>query len=182
MVPSNSPPSAASPTPTREPVRRCARRATSGERAGGMRVQDWGLEPDELGPRRRPLVLLAEDDANMRRLIARALRQEDCEILEAADGAQLVRMLAIHVLDSSDDHPTVDLIISDVRMPGANGLDVLAALRRRDTTTPAILITAFGDPDTHLEAHRLGAVLVLNKPFEMDDLRVVVRSLIEPPT
>jgi DNA-binding response OmpR family regulator len=127
-------------------------------------------------------VLLAEDDANMRRLIARTLRKEACEILEAADGAQLVRMLVTHVLDGAADHPTVDLIISDVRMPGANGLDVLAALRRQDTTTPVILITAFGDPDTHLEAHRLGAVLVLNKPFEMDDLRVVVRSLVESPT
>lgn len=62
-----------------------------------------------------------------------------------------------------------------------SGLDVLAELRRQDTTTPVILITAFGDPDTHLEAHRLGAVLVLSKPFEMDDLRVVVRSLVEPP-
>ena len=116
----------------------------------------------------------------MRSLIARTLRKEQCEIVEASDGSQLIRLLVTHLLAPMDGRDPVDLIISDIRMPGANGLDVIAALRRQDTETPVILITAFGDADTHLEAYRLGAVMVLNKPFEMEDLRVVVRSLVEP--
>lgn len=130
--------------------------------------------------KRRPLVLLAEDEVEMRGLIARALRKENCDILEARDGSHLIRLLITHVLVPRDGREPVDLIISDIRMPGANGLDVLAALRRQDTVTPVILITAFGDPETQLEAYRQGAVMVLNKPFEMEDLRVVVRSLVEP--
>jgi DNA-binding response OmpR family regulator len=130
--------------------------------------------------RRRPLVLLAEDEIEMRGLIARTLRKENCDILEAHDGSQLIRLLITRVLVPRNGRDPVDLIISDIRMPGANGLDVLAALRRQDAETPVILITAFGDPDTQLEAYRNGAVMVLNKPFEMEDLRVVVRSIVEP--
>lgn len=137
------------------------------------------LEPPEL-EKRRPLVLLAEDEVEMRGLIARALRKENCDILEARDGSHLIRLLITHVLVPRNGREPVDLIISDIRMPGANGLDVLAALRRQDAITPVILITAFGDPETQLEAYRQGAVMVLNKPFEMEDLRVVVRSLVEP--
>jgi DNA-binding response OmpR family regulator len=144
-----------------------------------MQPRRLDLEFMELSPR-RPRVLLAEDESEMRGLIARTLRKEQCDILEARDGSQLIRLLITHLLAPPEGREPVDLIISDVRMPGANGLDVIAALRRQDTQTPVILITAFGDPDTHLEAYRLGAVMVLNKPFEMDDLRLVVRSLVEP--
>jgi DNA-binding response OmpR family regulator len=134
------------------------------------------LEPEP----RRPLVLLAEDEIEMRGLIARTLRKENCDILEARDGSQLIRLLITHVLVPRGAREPVDLIISDIRMPGANGLDVLAALRRQDAVTPVILITAFGDPEIQLEAYKQGAVMVMNKPFEMEDLRVLVRSLVDP--
>lgn len=130
-------------------------------------------------PARRPRVLVAEDEAEMRSLIARTLRKEQCDIVEARDGTQLIRLLLTHLLAPGEGRDPVDLIISDIRMPGANGLDVVSALRRQDTQTPVILITAFGDAETHLEAYRLGAVMLLNKPFDMEDLRLVVRSLVE---
>jgi len=136
------------------------------------------FEPMQPAPR-RPRVLLAEDETEMRGLIARTLRKEQCDIVEARDGSQLIHLLITHHLAPAEGREPVDLIISDIRMPGANGLDVISALRRQDTDTPVILITAFGDPDTHLEAYRLGAVMVLNKPFDMEDLRLVVRSLVE---
>lgn len=142
-----------------------------------MRVRVDAPPPDDSS--QRPLILLAEDDADMRQLIRRALRTERCEVLEASDGIQLVRLLLTRVLARDPARTPVDLIISDVRMPGANGLDVIAALRHQDASTPVILITAFGDPETHREAYELGAVMVLNKPFELDDLRVIVRSLID---
>ena len=151
-------------------------RGAHSESMTSHRLDLEATEPD----RRRPLVLLAEDEVEMRGLIARTLRKENCDILEARDGSQLIRLLITHVLVPRGGREPVDLIISDIRMPGANGLDVLAALRRQDAVTPVILITAFGDPDTQLEAYRQGAVMVMNKPFEMEDLRVVVRSIVEP--
>jgi DNA-binding response OmpR family regulator len=147
-----------------------------------MPLTDFHFQDHDAPARRGPVVLLAEDDVNMRHLIARTLRKQECDILEARDGAQLARLLGEHGLSPESERAHVDLIISDIRMPGANGLDVLAGLRRQDRETPVILITAFGELDTHREAHRLGAVVVLNKPFVMEDLSVDVRSLVPPPT
>lgn len=119
-------------------------------------------------------VLLAEDDHEMLRLLAITLRREHCEVIEARNGEQLSEQIALtHI----SDPPTVDVIISDIRMPGRSGLDVLAVLRCSEHATPVILITAFGDAETHAQAHRLGALAVFNKPFDLDDLRTLVASL-----
>jgi DNA-binding NtrC family response regulator len=119
-------------------------------------------------------VLLAEDDTEMRRLLVSALLRERCEVIEARNGLQLWEQLERAVRGQQHE---LDLIISDVRMPGRSGLDVLRVLRRTDRQTPVILITAFGDPDTHAEAYKLGALAVFNKPFDLDDLRTLVTSL-----
>jgi DNA-binding response OmpR family regulator len=119
-------------------------------------------------------VLLAEDDHEMRRLLVSTLRREGCAVIEARTGLQLSEQIA---LAHESDPPSIDLIISDVRMPGRSGLEVLGGLRRSARTTPVILITAFGDPETHAQAHRLGALAVFNKPFDLDDLRTLVLSL-----
>jgi CheY-like chemotaxis protein len=123
-------------------------------------------------------VLLAEDDREMRRLLASTLRKEHCEVLEAGNGLELAELIALE-RSPSNTGPAIDLIISDVRMPGRSGLEVLTVLRRNDRETPVILITAFGEPDTHAEAYRLGALAVFNKPFDIDDLRTMVVSMRE---
>jgi DNA-binding NtrC family response regulator len=125
-------------------------------------------------PRR---VLLAEDDADMRRLLAQALRDDGYDVLEARNGSQLLDSIAALALEPDCDEP-VDMIISDLRMPGRNGLSILAGLRDAQWMTPFILITAFGDDDTHAEAHRLGASAVFDKPFDVDDLRTAVLNMV----
>jgi DNA-binding NtrC family response regulator len=128
----------------------------------------------------RPLrVLLAEDDREMRRLLVAILRRSHCDVIEAKTGSQLWELI-VHGALGTRSEPQVDLIITDVRMPGRSGLDVLSSLRKRDAWTPVILITAFGDTDTHAEAHRLGALAVFNKPFDLDDLRMIVVSMQRP--
>ena len=62
-------------------------------------------------------------------------------------------------------------MITDINMPTLTGLDVLTELRWDDWSVPVILITAFGDEQTHGEGARLGAAMVFNKPFELDELR-----------
>jgi DNA-binding NtrC family response regulator len=127
---------------------------------------------------RRLRILLAEDDSEMRRLLSAILRRDNCEVIEAQSGTHLSELIAREGLMAPSD-ARLDLIISDIRMPGRSGLEVLAGLRRTDQTTPVILITAFGDRDTHADAHRLGALAVFNKPFDLDDLRTLVVSLRE---
>jgi len=69
------------------------------------------------------------------------------------------------------------VIITDLRMPKLTGLQVLRELHNAKYRIPVILITAFGDHGTHIDAWLLGAAAVLDKPFEVEDLRRLVRSL-----
>jgi CheY-like chemotaxis protein len=121
-------------------------------------------------------VLLAEDDIEMRMLIQDVLSRDGWEVVEARNGTELLSLIAGQVYRTLRRAPAIDLIISDVRMPGLSGLDVLAAIRRADWAVPVILITAFGERIVHLEAKRLGAVAVLDKPFALDRLRAVAAS------
>lgn len=125
---------------------------------------------------RRLRVLLAEDDHEMRQLLAASLTKEGYEVITVADGGQLLEKIGSQLLNPTHQ-PPVDVIVSDIRMPHRSGLDVLAGLRRSDWATPFVLITAFGDAETHAEADRLGAAAILDKPFELSDLKTVIVNL-----
>jgi CheY-like chemotaxis protein len=121
-------------------------------------------------------IVLAEDDGEMRRLLAQSLARDGYEVVEVPDGSQLVS----NIVDSLRDSRPVDLVVSDVRMPGLGGFEAVAWLRELGCRAPVILITAFGDRLVHAEGVRVGAVRVLDKPFELDQLRQLVRELFAP--
>jgi len=128
----------------------------------------------------QPLVLLAEDDEDVRRLVATALRKDGNSVIEASDGDDLVEhigsaLLFGHVHGELDP---VSMVISDIRMPGPDGLEILARLRQSNIDVAVILMSASSDPATRDEARRLGANAFVAKPFEIDDLRAVVRDLL----
>jgi DNA-binding response OmpR family regulator len=114
-------------------------------------------------------LLLAEDDDGLRPLLAERFRAEGFEVVEAEDGAAVVEYLAESIVQNSR-HPGFDLIVSDIRLPGLNALDVLRGARGALEATPVILITAFGDQRTHDRALLLGASAVFDKPLDVDDL------------
>jgi DNA-binding response OmpR family regulator len=130
-------------------------------------------------PRRHPLVLLAEDDEAFRRLLASVLEQEGYEVVEARDGLALLASIE-DTLTVRRERPESFLVVADVRMPGLTGLDVLAILRCANWRTPVILITAFGDEATHAEGVELGAVAVLDKPFNVEELKAMVLETVPP--
>ena len=139
--------------------------------------------PDDTGPTgptTRPagpsLVMVAEDDPDMREMIADVLVAEGYEVAEARDGSELIGHLQ-ELTKQPRGRERLAVIISDVRMPRLDGLDTLAALRCARWHTPVILITAFGDEEVHREAHDLGAVEVLDKPFSLARLRSLVRQI-----
>jgi CheY-like chemotaxis protein len=130
---------------------------------------------------RRPRVLLAEDDVHLRAFLSSVLIDDGYDVVEASDGAELVDHLENHQSKASTERSLrVDLVVTDVRMPGTSGLDVLGEFRRKDRTTPFVLITAFGTEELHAKAKKLGAEAVLDKPFEIDDLRMIVKMLVPP--
>jgi len=123
----------------------------------------------------RPRILLAEDDAAFRRLLASILEAEGYEVIEAEDGVALLANI-----ESTRARADPFLVVADVRMPGLGGLDVLAILRCADWKTPVILITAFGDEATHAEGRDLGAIAVFDKPFRIEQLRGAVLEAMPP--
>ena len=122
-------------------------------------------------------VLLVEDDDEMRKMLAFVLRRNGCRVTEERDGCQ-----ALEYLGDIGGHPdrAPQLLLIDQCMPGVCGLDVIQATRTAGMRIPAILITAFGDAETHNRAQALGATPVLDKPFGMGELLAIVQRLAPP--
>ncbi len=120
-----------------------------------------------------PRILIAEDDGEMRRLLVGALARDGYEVLSAPNGIELLSDLAASLLNPQERRP--DLIITDMRMPGVSGLDILSGLRADGWRMPVIVITAFGDAKLHAEVERYPGAEILDKPFDLDDLRQRVK-------
>jgi CheY-like chemotaxis protein len=121
-------------------------------------------------------VLVAEDDVEMRRVVADALREDGYDVVELADGGRLLVEIAAR-MKAEVAGESVDLIVSDIRMPICTGLQILEVLRQSHWHTPVVLMTAFGDDATRRRAESLMAVL-FDKPFDLDDLRTAVAHLL----
>ncbi len=118
----------------------------------------------EAGRRRR--VLVAEDDDQMRCLVADVLRRAGFDVDEVRDGREMWHR--------TFQERNYDLVVSDLRLPVVDGLTVLEDLHARTPTMPLILMSAFSDVATRSRAERLG-VVYLDKPFPMQELYVAVR-------
>jgi two-component system NtrC family response regulator len=115
-------------------------------------------------------ILLVDDDNNGRRVAVYTLRKAGLEVDEAADGAA-----ALQVFDPTRHH----VVVTDLKMPGVRGLEVLATIRRRAPEVPVIVMTAFGGVDVAVEAMRSGAFHFLEKPFSRDALTLTVQRALE---
>jgi CheY-like chemotaxis protein len=113
-----------------------------------------------------PEILVAEDDQNLRRLVALGLRRSGYAVLEAEDGNRALQILADRALGRCD----LRGVVMDVRMPGHDGLSILREMTRSLDKLPFVLVTAFGDAQTHRRATDYGAREVLDKPFTLDAL------------
>jgi DNA-binding response OmpR family regulator len=120
-------------------------------------------------------VLLAEDDADLRALLASALRDDGYEVVEACDGGRLLVRLAREYVESPLPQG-YDLLVTDLRMPICSGLQILEKIRGAGWTTPAIVMTAFGDEPMRARVEALGASM-FSKPFDVDELRTALRRI-----
>ncbi len=103
-----------------------------------------------------------DDDAEMRALLADLLSEDGYGVAKAANGAEALIRLRTEAFAA---------IVLDKNMPRLSGLDLLPGLRKLCPTTPVILITAFGDVETYVDAVEKGAFAYLFKPFRMEELR-----------
>jgi two-component system response regulator AtoC len=115
-------------------------------------------------------ILVVDDDARMRDLIAKVLAREGYTVRALPRGQD--------VLQALEEGPA-DLVISDIRMPEMDGLLLLQEVKRLAPETSVLLMTAFGSIDTAVQAIKAGAYDYLTKPFKMDEVIIVVRRAIE---
>jgi CheY-like chemotaxis protein len=139
-----------------------------------MRKARSEVPAGRLEPRR---LLLAEDDGPFRFLLTMALRKDGYQIVAVSNGVDLLDILG----DSLSQDGTLapfDLVLSDLRMPGWPGLEALAKVGRNPGMPPFILFTAFGDEDAHRRALEIGALTLLDKPFDIDYLRELAAQVL----
>jgi len=117
-----------------------------------------------------PRILVVDDERSMRELLSIVLAREGYQVVAAETGRQALQVL---------ERQPIDLLISDIKMPDMSGVDVLRAAREADHDVAGIMITAFASTETAVEALRLGASDYLTKPFDVDELKIVVRNAIE---
>jgi two-component system response regulator PilR (NtrC family) len=113
---------------------------------------------------------VVDDEAGMRDLLRILLEKEGHEVLTAADGTAGLAQATSHELD---------LVISDIKMPGLDGVGLLSALRERALTMPVIMVTAYAESDSAIQAMKQGAFDYLTKPFKVDEIRLVIRRALE---
>ncbi len=119
-----------------------------------------------------PRILVVDDDPGMRRSLAIMLRRERYEVTEAGSVIEAVAQLR------REDYA---LLIADLMMEPLNGLDLLGLVPRYQPACRAIVITAFGTPETRSEALRLGALDFLEKPLDPPRLLVQIRDILNRP-
>jgi two-component system response regulator AtoC len=112
-----------------------------------------------------PQILVVDDEPNLLRVVAAMLQREHYEVHTAASGAEAIAVLAEH---------HIDVVITDLKMPGVDGMAVLAHARAEHAGVPVILITAHGTVDTAASALKSGAFDYVTKPFDRDELLAVV--------
>ena len=112
-------------------------------------------------------ILVVDDDPHFLRVLSRILSGENFLVTSAAGACD-----ALDLLKSAQ----FDLVISDLRMPECDGLNFLESLRRSGNAVPVIILTAYGEVDTYLEAMNAGATEYLNKPIQSDELLKTVRA------
>jgi two-component system response regulator PilR (NtrC family) len=117
-------------------------------------------------------LLIVDDEPSMREFLEIMLCQEGYDVKLASNGEQGLSLY-------QDFQP--DLVLTDVKMPGMSGLDLIREIKRnaRDNTAPIIAITAYASADDAIRAVREGAYDYVSKPFQIEDLRIIIRNALE---
>ncbi len=115
-------------------------------------------------------ILIIEDDDEVQALLKDEFSDEGCRVLQATNGVDAERLIKEGMFD---------LVITDLRFPKGNGLEMLPIVKRQNPEVPVIVITAFGERKARTEAVRRGADRFISKPFRIKDLKIAVQEVME---
>ena len=114
-----------------------------------------------------PAILIVEDEAKMRRLLELNLGEDGFTTFSAEDAETGLKLLR-------QNH--IDLVVTDLKLPGINGLEFLQTIKRQNEALPVVVTTAFGSVETAVEAMKSGASDYVLKPFSLTEMRMVIRK------
>lgn len=115
-------------------------------------------------------ILVVDDEQNSREGLTKILIKEGYEVVAAENGE-----VALAEAEKQD----FDLVITDLRMPEVSGIDVLEKILEKNPDIGVIIVTAYGEINSYLEAMNLGAFEYLNKPIKLDELRRVINKALD---
>ena len=116
---------------------------------------------------KEPTVLVVDDDQDHNRALAKIFERAGYRVRTAEDGREALMVLT--------ERP-YDLIITDLKMPHMNGLDLLRSIRAMSADMPVVILTAFGEWETYIDAMNCGCVDYLSKPVRRDDILLTARK------
>jgi DNA-binding NtrC family response regulator len=114
-----------------------------------------------------PAILIVEDEAKMRRLLELNLGEDGLTTFSAGDAETGLKLLR--------ENP-IDLVLTDLKLPGVNGLEFLQTVKRQNAALPVVVMTAFGSVETAVEAMKAGASDYVLKPFSLTEMRMVIHK------
>jgi len=117
-----------------------------------------------------PNILIVDDEANIRLVLKEVFRRDNLDVVEAADGQKALEIVT---------EQNIDLVIMDIRMPVMDGMTAMKKMLQVKPDTLIVLITAHGSEKTALEAVENGAYDFFTKPFDLSEVRVVIRRALE---
>jgi two-component system, NtrC family, response regulator AtoC len=115
----------------------------------------------------RKQILVVDDEPNLRRVLSAQLMRDGYDVHTAVDGEQALRIL-------QENH--IDLVITDLRMPNMDGMELLRRALELDEELPVVMITAHGTVDNAVEALKTGAFDYITKPFDQGEVRIIVKK------
>src|ERR1700704_1928595 len=114
-----------------------------------------------------PAILIVEDEAKMRRLLELNLGEDGFTAFSAGDAESGLKLLR---------EDSIDLVVTDLKLPGMNGLEFLQAIKHQNAALPVVVMTAFGSVETAVEAMKAGASDYVLKPFSLAEMRMVIHK------
>jgi two-component system response regulator PilR (NtrC family) len=115
-------------------------------------------------------ILIIDDEQSMRDFLSIMLKKEGYDVVAAEAGTDALKAVQTEIFD---------LVISDVKMPGLDGIDVLRTVKESSPETVVIMITAYASAETAVEAMKLGAYDYITKPFKVDEIKLIIQKALE---
>ncbi len=120
-----------------------------------------------------PVILVVDDEEGLREGLSRLLEDEGYRVLCASTGEQAFEIVR---------QTHVDLVLTDMKMPGMNGIELLKKVRAIRQEIGVIILTGFGEIESYIEAMNFGAMEYVSKPFKVNELKFIVQKILNRST